>query len=153
MRLHRIALASYSATPAEAFGGTGGLYAKGRWHTAGRPIVYAAECCSLAMAEALVHLQRSNNVAPYHHWEIIIPDALILPAPRLPEGWQDDASITQAVGDAWLASNRSVAIWVPSKIVSVERNCLINPKHPRFDLKWVCPGPKEFRFDARLTRP
>lgn len=153
MRLHRIALAAHSATAAEAFSGRGGLYGKGRWHTQGRLIVYSAEHVSLAMSEALVHLQRSNSIEPYNRWEIEIPDDLISRAPDLPDGWDQDVSVTQALGDAWLSSRTSVGLLVPSAIVKVESNCLLNPAHPAFSLSWIVSGPHVFDFDRRLTRP
>ena len=153
MRLHRISLALYSSTAADAFSGRGGLYGQGRWHTPGRPIVYAAEHTSLAMAESLVHIQRSNQIAPYNRWEIEIPEAQIAPAPSLPLGWEKNYSVTQSYGDAWLAAATSVCQLVPSAIVPNEKNCLINPAHPRFNLAWVVSGPHPFLFDTRLTRP
>jgi RES domain-containing protein len=153
VRLHRIALAAYSANAADAFNGRGGLHGKGRWHTPGRPIVYAAQSTSLAMAEALVHIQRSNNVEPFNRWEIDVPDTLILGAPKLRAGWRKEMDVTQAFGDAWLASESSVGQLVPSAIVPNEMNCLINPAHSRFSLKWVVSGPHPFAFDSRLTKP
>jgi RES domain-containing protein len=152
MRLHRISLAVHSSTAAEAFSGRGGLYGKGRWHTMGRLIVYAAENTSLAMAESLVHLQRSNNVEPFNRWEIDIPAALISTAPALPPDWRTNHAFTQTHGDAWLRSQSSVGHLVPSALVENERNCLINPAHPDFDLAWVLPGPHPFSFDSRLTK-
>jgi len=153
VRLHRISLAQYSPTAAEAFSGRGGLYGKGRWHTLGHLIVYAAENTSLAMAESLVHIQRSNSVEPFNRWEIEVPNAQIAAAPALPSGWQTNFAITQAYGDAWLASKSSVGHFVPSAIVDNERNCLINPAHPQFSLGWVVSGPHSFEFDSRRTRP
>ena len=153
MRLHRILLAQNSSTAADAFSGRGGLYGKGRWHTMGRPIVYAAENTSLAMAESLVHVQRSNNIEPFNRWEIEIPDALITAAPALPAGWRTNSALTQAYGDGWLTSQASVGLLVPSAIVDNEKNCLINPAHPQFRLAWVVSGPHPFSFDSRLTRP
>ena len=79
MLLHRIVLAAHSATAADAFSGRGGLYGKGRWHSQGRVIVYAAQHKSLAMAESLVHIQRSNSIEAFNHYTIAVPDALILP--------------------------------------------------------------------------
>jgi RES domain-containing protein len=153
VRLHRIALAAYAAKAADAFDGRGGLCGKGRWHTGGRPIVYTAQSASLAMAEALVHIQRSNNIEPFCRWEIEVPDALILDPPKLRAGWRRDIAITQAIGDAWLASKSSVGHLVPSAIVPNEMNCLINPSHSRFSLEWVVSGPHPFAFDSRLTKP
>lgn len=153
MRLHRIALAEYADTAAASFSGRGGLHGKGRWHTQGRLIVYAAEHTSLAMAEVLVHLQRSNSIAAYFRWEIEVPDAEIETAPPLPEGWKDKYSLTQPIGDAWLASLRSVGLLVPSALVPNEANCLLNPSHPKFSMSWVVSGPHPFPFDPRLTHP
>ena len=152
MLLHRISLAENSATAADAFSGRGGLFGKGRWHTQGRLIVYVSEHTSLAMAENLVHMQRSDHIAQYFRWEIEVPDALISPVPELPEGWDHDYARTQNFGDAWLASLTTVAQLVPSSIVQNERNCLLNPTHPKFDLAWVVSGPHPFVFDARLTK-
>jgi RES domain-containing protein len=153
VRLHRIALATCSANSADAFGGRGGLYGKGRWHSRGRLIVYTAQSTSLAMAEILVHIQRSNNIEPFNRWEIDVPDAMISLAPQLRAGWRMDMARTQAFGDAWLASKSSVGHLVPSAIVPNEMNCLLNPTHPQFSLKWVVSGPHPFAFDARLTKP
>jgi RES domain-containing protein len=153
MRLHRIALAKHSATAAAAFGGQGGLHGHGRWHVRGKLIVYTAEHTALAMAEALVHLQRSNSIEAFTHWEIEVPDALILSPPPLPPGWKNDVPFTQALGDGWLSARKSVARFVPSALVPHDRNCLINPAHPQFDIRWVVAGPNPFHFDPRLTRP
>jgi RES domain-containing protein len=153
VRLHRIALAALSSTAADAFSGRGGLHGMGRWHTQGRLIVYVAQNTSLAMAESLVHLQRSNNIEPFNRWEIEVPDDVILAPPALPPGWRTNVALTQTIGDRWLASQASVAHLVPSAIVSNEMNCLINPAHPQFRMSWVVSGPHPFAFDSRLTRP
>jgi RES domain-containing protein len=153
VRLHRISLAQHAMTAADAFSGRGGLYGKGRWHTLGHLIVYAAENTSLAMAESLVHIQRSNNIESFSRWEIDVPDAMIAAVPALPAGWRTNFAVTQAIGDAWLAAQSSVGQFVPSAIVDNEMNCLINPAHPKFSLAWVVSGPHPLAFDSRLTRP
>jgi RES domain-containing protein len=153
VRLHRLLLAAHSTTATDAFNGRGGLYGMGRWHTMGRLVVYAAESISLAVAESLVHLQRSNNIEPYNRWEIEVPDQMITAAPTLPNGWRTNFALTQAFGDAWLAAQSSTAHFVPSAIVPNEMNCLINPAHPQFKLAWVVSGPHPFEFDSRLTAP
>jgi RES domain-containing protein len=153
MRLHRIALAKHSATAAAAFDGQGGLHGHGRWHVRGKLIVYTAIHTALAMAEALVHLQRSNRIEAFNHWEIEVPDALIFSAPTLPPGWKNDVPFTQAFGDAWLSAKTSVGHLAPSALVPNDLNCLINPAQPQFDIRWVVSGPNPFHFDPRLTRP
>jgi RES domain-containing protein len=153
MRLHRISLAACSATAAAAFSGRGGLFGKGRWHTQGRLVVYASAHASLAMAESLVHLQRSNSIEPFYRWEIEVPDPLITRTALPPAGWENQYALTQPIGDAWLAGGASVGLLVPSAVVPNELNCLLNPSHPAFDLAWVVSGPHSFAFDRRLTRP
>lgn len=37
---------------------------------------------------------------------------------------------TSKIGDAWIESGRSVVLSVPSAVVSIERNVLLNPTHP-----------------------
>ncbi len=153
MLIHRICLKIHARTATDAFSGRGGLLGKGRWHTAGRLVVYSGEHTSLAMAESLVHLQRSTGVEPHVRWEINVPDEHLAPVNLLPVGWEADQEYTQAVGDAWLAGGKSVGLLVPSALVPNERNCLLNPAHPSFDLRWVVAGPIPFTFDQRLTSP
>jgi len=153
MRAYRVTLAAYAANAAQAFSGQGGIYGLGRWHTRGRPVVYAAHSLSLAALEALVHLHRSTKIAPYMQLEINIPDALVEVATALPSDWQSNVGATQAFGDAWLVGVSSVALQVPSVIIPTESNVVINPAHPSFDLSWVVVGPKPFSFDPRLTKP
>jgi len=153
MRAYRVTLAAYAGNAAQAFSGQGGLVGMGRWHTAGRPVVYAARSLALAALEALVHLHRSTKIAPYVHLEIDIPDAQVEVATALPKDWQSNVAATQAFGDAWLVGRSSVALVVPSVIIPTESNVVINPAHPAFDLSWVVAGPKPFSFDPRLTTP
>lgn len=153
MLLHRLALARFAQTAGEAFSGQGGILGNGRWHTRGQRVVYTAETISLAMAEALVHLQRSENVAPFCRWSIDVPEAAIDTAHPLPANWARDQRLTRALGDSWLASKRSAALRVPSALVPEESNVLLNPAHPGFSFQWIRSGPMEFRFDSRLTAP
>jgi RES domain-containing protein len=123
MRLHRIALAKHSATAAAAFDGQGGLHGHGRWHVRSKLIVCTADHAALAMAEALVHLQRSNSIETFNHWEIEVPDESILGTPALPPGWKNDVPFTQSFGDAWLSFRKSVAHFVPSALETERYSC------------------------------
>jgi RES domain-containing protein len=114
--------------------GEGGLRAPGRWHTRGRRVVYCAESPSSALLEALVHLELDINDLParYRLIRISVPDALApeeLPASDLPPDWADRTDMTRALGDAWLGSNRSLLLAVPSAIIPETRNVLFNPSH------------------------
>ena len=55
-----------------------------------------------------------------------------------------------AEGDAWFDAGASVALRVPSVVVSGEFNLLLNPEHP--DMSRVTIGnPTSFLFDPRLA--
>ena len=70
---------------------------------------------------------------------------------RLPKTWRKDPPprALQGIGDEWIARATSAVLQVPSAIVTVESNFLLNPAHP--DVAKVTIGPHEpFRFDRRL---
>lgn len=153
---YRICQAVYAATAAEMIAGGGGLYSSGRWHTAGRPIVYMSQSLSLAAHEIAVHYPRGKHALTFVMSRIIVPDALattlaVVDVTALPAGWdaQPPRWVTQAIGDSWLLSESSAVLQVPSVIIPGEFNYLINPVHPRFEaIKASHPEP--FSFDPRL---
>ncbi|MEA3199558.1 MAG: hypothetical protein QOE90_986 [Thermoplasmata archaeon] len=131
MRLYRF---THERHVPHAWNGEGGLKASGRWHTKGKPVVYAAEHAALAVLETMVHATL-DELAGFRLVEAHVPDALVedLDPKRLAPGW--DAAVhdpaTRALGDAWLASGRGVALRVPSSLVP-GWNVLLNPAHAGF---------------------
>ncbi len=136
--------------------GRGGEYANGRWHTKGQRIVYCSATASLAILEILVHLDLPPELMPddYVRMEIAVPDDVevrAIESDDLAKGWRDADGETKCrfLGDAWLASRESAVLMVPSSIIPVERNALINPLHSdskRISLEEIHP----FAFDERL---
>ena len=116
--------------------GEGGLYASGRWHSKGRPIVYLAEHPASALLEVMVHLEVDADDLPTHYQllAIHVPDDLtfevVTPA-SLPNDWQLQMSLTQSLGDAWLLSARTPLLRVPTALVPEAGNYLLNPVHPQ----------------------
>jgi RES domain-containing protein len=53
-------------------------------------------------------------------------------------------------GTAWLAAARTAVLAVPSAVVPVETNYLLNPLHPDFP-RIAVGDPEPFRLDARLA--
>jgi RES domain-containing protein len=139
------------ASASEAFSGLGGLYAAGRWHTLGKRIVYASQSLALASLEKLVHAHSLSALSGLNYFEIDIADNLVETATELPPNWSADPvhPTSQSFGDQWLAEQRSVALRVPSAIISIEYNCLINPIHLKFTLDCVR-GPMAFNYDPRI---
>lgn len=140
---------------AHAFDGEGARLHGGRWNSPGRRAVYCAGSVSLATLEMLVHLPSSANLRAYLLIPVEIPDAQIaeLPLERLPKHWNDSPAPArlQELGDAWLDSLAAAAWRVPSAIVPLENNYLLNPAHPRFaELKVGKPIP--YPIDPRLAK-
>ena len=137
-----------------AFTGKGGLLAGGRWHHAGRSIIYTADSLSLAALEVLAHVRNVGDVGDLVAHSAGIPDDL--PQDRvdvssLPRRWDEPAPIdqTKLIGDRWLQRGRSAVLWVPSVHVAQQRNALLNPLHADF-AKIVVGKPVPYRFDPRI---
>lgn len=61
-----------------------------------------------------------------------------------------DVAETRDYGDAWLASLSSLALSVPSRVIPLERNVLLNPRHPAMAIVTVALT-EPFVFDDRLS--
>ena len=134
--------------------GRGGEVADGRWHTRGRPVVYCAATAALAVLEVRVHLDLAVTPSDYVLMEITVPQtvsARTVSAADLPTGWQSSAGedVCQPIGDDWLDSRVHAILIVPSAILAVEQNVLLNPRHP--DAARIAP-PRlvPFTWDDRL---
>lgn len=137
--------------------GRGGLRAGGRWHSRGRPIVYASEHPAAALLEAIVHLELDGTEGlprRYQLLEVEVPDAIAsetVSAFSLGRSWRNDERLTRSLGDAWLRAGRTALLFVPSVIVPRTRNCLFNPLHrDARHLRIV--SASRYPFDARLLR-
>jgi RES domain-containing protein len=137
-----------------ALQGSGGLYVSGRWHHRGRPVVYASATPSLAALEVLVHLDPALAPSNLRLIEITIPDQIqveICNPASLTQRWNafPAPQALQDFGSIWLATRRSAVMRVPSAVLAVESNYLINPLHPdAASIKSVRDLP--FSFDLRL---
>lgn len=139
-------------TAEKAFSGEGGLHYALRWNSRGTRLVYASTSVALACLETLVHMQMLAKSEERLLYTIEVPDRLVEKLSELPRDWNVEPAVaaSREVGDRWIAEERSVALLVPSVVVPVELNALINPRHPRFKLDWV-QGPQRFRYDPRLS--
>ena len=149
MILYRIGKCIY----ADNLSGEGARLYGGRWNSEGRPAVYLASSCSLAMLEVLVHLQPLMIPNDYCLVEIEVPDSSIaqIAIADLPDNWKDVSppTILKVMGNNFPANKKHLMLKVPSSIVPTEYNYLLNPMHP--DMKKVKIVKKEpFSFDSRL---
>jgi RES domain-containing protein len=139
------------ATPGKAFSGEGGIHAAGRWNSMGTRMVYASGSVALACLETLTHMRAPRRLEERWLFTIEIPDGLIEELSSPPAGWNSEpaGAVSRETGDLWAQEQRSVALLVPSAIVPVEINALINPLHRSFRLDWVR-RPTRFGYDPRL---
>jgi RES domain-containing protein len=140
---------------ASAFTGEGARIEGGRWNPPGTAMVYTAQSAALATLEMLVHL-RAGATPAY----VLIPcqfDGRLverLDRRRLPADWRSYPAPPelQSIGDAWIKSQASAVLEVPSAIIASESNYLLNPRHPGF--RTVRMGqPEPFPLDLRLLTP
>ena len=136
-----------------AFSGEGSARRGGRWNLFGTRVVYTAESRALAMVELLVNAEDRARLGALE-WIFVpatIPNELIERPAKFSPSWRDypHNRETQVFGSEWIKARRSVALPVPSAVVSGEFNYLLNPAHP--DFKRVKVGkPEPFSFDPRL---
>jgi RES domain-containing protein len=113
----------------------------GRWNTV-----------SLAALEVLV--QFSVLPRDFVLTEIHIPAVVIVEfvsEQDLPTDWRSlsPSPTTQEIGRRWAVELGTAVLSVPSAIVPIERNYVLNPRHPDFGQIEFLPS-TPFRFDPRL---
>ncbi len=146
----RIVGASHAA---QAFDGEGARVNGGRWNSPGVRMVYTAESPALATLELLV---QSGTAALFPHFVVIaatFPDDAItrLEPDRLPAGWRAYPAppALQQIGDSWIKAADSLALQVPSAVLPMQYNFLLNPLHPSFGTVKLA-APQLLELDLRL---
>jgi RES domain-containing protein len=107
--------------------GEGARQVGGRWNSPGIPMVYMAADPSLALLEVRARLDLPFELLPadYVFMEIDI-SGLAVEDRTLPA----DLADCRQLGDEWLGAGRTPLLRVPSVIVPLARNILLNPRHP-----------------------
>lgn len=133
MTVYRICAEKYKY---DVLTGIGAEKFGGRWNTVGTKAVYCSENISLALLEYYINsdnpstLPKNITVA-----KIVVPDDIPVEVPRpLPEGWDHYPYSDQP---AAYFSNRAkstnfFALKVPSSVVGLEHNYVLNPLYKDF---------------------
>lgn len=153
MRLWRICGERWAAS---AFDGAGARKTGGRWNRKGEAVVYTSTSLALAALELFVHLDPSE-----------MPDDLVtiaLDVPHdvpvrqieqadLPRNWREYPAPERLkeIGSEWYRSGSELLLVVPSAVVPLENNALINPAHPDFS-RCEARRPAPFHFDPRMWK-
>lgn len=137
-----------------AFTGDGARLYGGRWNRKGVPLVYTAGTQSLAMLEMLV--QDEPLRARYVAIEARIPKVVTIDRIKiedLPADWRDIAAREKlrSIGTEWATKRGAAVLAVPSAVIPLENNYLLNPLHA--DFKKIAIGkPRKFETDLRLIK-
>jgi RES domain-containing protein len=116
----------------------GGAFASddARWNSRGRYVIYAAEHYATALLEKAAQLSvlKFPRTLAYVRIELPADAAVEELAPESLRGWDaEDKYASQAFGDRWYDEQRTLALFVPSLVApGLERNVLINQRHPSF---------------------
>lgn len=122
----------------------------GRWNSPGLPAVYCASSLALAALEVFVNLprdkRRKGKIPTHKAVEYELPDDLCKLS-GFPGAMPEEK--TRPLGDAWLESLECLALSVPSNVVPLEANVVLNPRHADMDKVKVL-RVEPFDFDPRL---
>ena len=149
MLVYRITRAKYSD----------GLQASGRenrWNRAKQYVVYASDSKALATLEIVANRGAIMEGALYKLLTIEIlrsKETLIeVKSTELGDRWQnmENKPTTQQIGSRWYIEKSSVALKVPSVLVSGEYNFIINTDHPDFEKRVEVKSVEDFYWDPRL---
>lgn len=143
------------ASKQDAFSGEGARRTGRRWNSRGTLVVYASSSIALASLEILVNLEDVQTLQRrYVACAVVIPDELIarLEPASVPADWTSmpHPLSTRAIGDEWVRRGETAVLAVPSAVVPLEPNYLLNPRHPDFGRLEIGDA-LEYPFDGRLT--
>ncbi len=116
--------------------GTGAKIAGGRWNPKGFSVIYTSENRSLALAEYWAHVSKQvNGPSKVCTVEIEVPRSApmaFVNLSKLPTNWRaiPPPSQLQRTGESWIKGNQSLVLKVPSVIMPLEHNYILNPAHP-----------------------
>ncbi len=151
MKVYRIALKKYISD----LSGKGAYLYGGRWNSQGIYVLYASSNASLAILEFICN---SNNLMLAHQMgmaQIDMPQSIKfknISLNELPPYWNNYPTpiALKTIGDNWVRENKTLALVVPSAVINIESNILINPAHP--DFKFInLTLLDDFIFDKRLS--
>lgn len=152
MKLFRITKQKY----AKDISGKGAKLFGGRWNPIGVSALYCSETRALAVLELLVHTK--NEILPKNLRIITIEiptkfKSRIIQIENLPNNWNSLQTIeeTQIIGKNYFENNNCLGIKVPSAIIEMENNFVLNPSFKNYNLLEIKSIDK-FKLDKRLLR-
>jgi RES domain-containing protein len=129
-----------------------------RWNSHGQYVIYTGGSLALSCLEKLAHTSGTSLYAGNFSVTMYrVPEAMKIKEIKQAElvkynrEWTRviNYPYTQAIGDKWLAERETAILKVPSAIIDLEYNYLLNPAHPDFRQIKIA-AIKPFTFDSRL---
>lgn len=132
--------------------GTGAALYPGRWNKKGTPVLYTGESKEIALLETIVHTP-AMLIPELDILTIEIPDATItelLPS-DLPANWANypAPAILSEIGESWVMEGKTIALKIPSCIISTAFNYILNCNHIDYKKVRIIEQSK-FPLDSRL---
>lgn len=138
-----------------AFDGEGAGRFPGRWNHRGTPMVYTAGSLSLAAMEMLVNIEAEQVLNAYMSVPVTFDEELCkrINPQQLPADWASYpiSPATRDLGTSWAQSKTSAVLAVPSAVVQIETNFLLNPLHPDFS-KIGIGRAEAFAYEPRIIK-
>jgi len=138
-----------------ALDGEGARLYGGRWNEKGTRMIYTSVSPSLAAMESFVHMGIGAKSIQHIIIEIDIPDEVIKVCSQsdLPEEWNTNPvpEVCQEFGTTWAKDRETAVLAIPSVIMEMELNYLINPDHPDFS-KITIVQKRNFVYDDRMWK-
>ena len=153
MLIYRLLQAAYRQEP---LSGQGAALYGGRWNPKGITLLYTTESPALSLLEVLVHIN-PKRIPDYYLITIDVPDSTrTYQADELPTDWRATGSAQPLPSQTflldWLRKPDSLMVQVPSSIIPIMTNYLLNPRHALFaDCRVIRSEP--FAIDERLYDP
>jgi RES domain-containing protein len=105
------------------------------------------------MLEILVHLPFAKGKLPdeYNLVHVEVPEGCSSRSLNPPQGneWKQKVDLTQRIGDIWLQSRETALARIPSAVLPLTWNWLLNPEHADASQARIASVIHE-RFDTRL---
>ncbi len=142
LRVYRICSAGR-----EPYDAMGARIVGGRWNPRGMLCLYTSTRLSLALLEKLVHLPRGSSPVQLRYGWTDVPE----PGRSLDLGRRffRDRHTTEEMGKQWLLHQNELSVRIPSVIVPIEDNVILNPLHNDFSaLYWES---DDLEMDPRLV--
>jgi RES domain-containing protein len=150
MLVYRLLQAAYRHDP---LSGQGAALYGGRWNPKGFSLLYTTESPALSLLEVLVHIN-PKHIPEYYLVTLEVPDSKrSYRLDELPNGWRATGSAQPSHSQTflldWLRAPDCLLVEVPSAIIPVMNNYLINPRHALYSTCRVVSN-ERFEIDERL---